>query len=495
MNDRLPMPLIIFLSLLLALLILLFDLSDSYGIVEGVAYIALILLGLLSGRTGYIYLMAASGTVLSLIGYLITSESSLWWVIVTNRGLTVLAIWITAVLGIKSLHREINLRNVIEERERIEEKLREEHQFNVQLVRTAPVIILILDIEGRIIYFNQFLEKLSQYSLTEVRGKNWFTTFLPEEERNRIKKVFDNSLTGIRTRGNSNTIQSRDGNRYLIEWFDNELHDSDGKLIGILAIGMDISERRNAEIRIRDLQNEMLSASRMSMIGELGTALAHELNQPLTALSNYVHACRRILDKGRSDKIQEELTRSMDKVITEADRAASIIKNLRDHFEEGSIIRTREDINQIILDVCELIRTQAEEARVTVTCDLGHYIPLVYIGRTQIQQVLFNLLNNSLQALQRSVRKEIVIKTIRTPGGFVEVQVRDSGPGIQSGLVLEGFKSVFSEKKHGMGVGLSICRSIIDAHGGRLWQTVSPGGGATFHFTVPVVEDGEDYSV
>ena len=490
MNDRLPMPLIIFLSLLLAGLILLFDLSDSYGIVEGVAYVALILLGLLSGRTGYVYLMAASGTVLSLIGYLIASETSPWWAVMANRGLTVLAIWITAVLGIKAMDREINLRRVIEERQRIEEKLREEHQFNVRLVETAPVIILILDTRGRIIFFNPFFEMLSRYSLAEVRGRDWFTTFLPEEEQGRIKSVFKDSISGIRTRGNSNTIVSRDGNRYLIEWFDSELFDSEGQLIGILAIGNDISERRDAEKRFRDLQHEMLSASRMSAIGELGTALAHELNQPLTALGNYVHAFQR-MTAGENLSANSSIPDIMEKIINEADRAASIISRLRNYFESGSVEISREDINKIILETCELIVGEAEKRHISLTCDLVENLPPAMIDRIQIQQVLFNLLNNSIQALEHQVRREIVIKTAETSGRFVEIQVQDSGPGVSPNLLSQRFKNVFSENKGGLGVGLSICQSIIEAHGGEVWQTTTPGGGATFHFTIPVAGDDQ----
>ena len=485
MNNRLPMPLILLFSLALASLILWFDLSDSYGIVEGVAYVALILLGLLSGRGWYVYLMASTGTVLSLIGYLITSESSPWWVLMTNRGLTILVIWITAVLGVRFLNREINLRRVIEERKRVEDKLRDEHQFNVQLVKTAPVIILILDTDGRIIFFNPFFEKLSHYRLAEVRGRDWFTTFLPEDEQGRIKNVFKDSISGIRTRGNTNSIQSRDGDRYLIEWFDSELSDSRGELIGILAIGMDITERSDAEKRIRDLQKEMLSASRMSVIGELGTALAHELNQPLTALANYVHACSRMID-GENATAESNLPDIMEKIINEADRAASIISRLRNYFEHGSIEVTRENINQIILDACELIVAEAEVRNISLNCDLGDDLPPVMIDRVQIQQVIFNLLNNSLQALEHQVRREIIIKTAEAPGQFVEVRVQDSGPGVSPDLLSQQFKHVFSENKEGLGVGLSICQGIIDAHGGELWQTTTPGGGATFHFTVPV---------
>jgi len=597
MNKRIPLPLLVLYGLVIALMILWFDLSDSYGIVEGVAYIALILMGLVSGRIRFVYIMAVLGTVLSATGYLITVESSPWWAVIINRGLTVLAIWITAILGINFLRREINLRTLIDttvdgivtvdtqcrirtfnraaqkifgyhpdevmnrdismlvpgihgddqkssirrfltqgdsrgvarglevdglrkdgtqpalelsvaeyedgadvhyllmirdisERRQVEENFRKEHQFNVQLVKTAPVIILTLDTKGRIIHFNKYLEELSQYRLEEVQGKDWFATFLPEDEQGFIKRIFDNSISGIRTRGNTNSIVSKSGKKYLIEWFDNELFDSEEQLIGILAIGMDISARRDAEKRIRDLQNEILMASRMSVIGELGTALAHELNQPLTALANYVQACKRILDEN-DQLVRNALTGIMDKIINETDRAASIITHLRNYFEYGSIEKNREDINAIILDACELIVTDADVRRVNIKCHLENGLPAVLIDRIQIQQVLFNLLNNSLHALEHQVRREVVISTRSEVGGFVEIQIQDSGPGVESDLLSQHYKHVFTEKKQGLGVGLSICQSIIDAHGGRFWQTSTPGGGATFHFTVPAIEEAE----
>lgn len=597
MNKRIPLPLLAVLCLILACFILWFDLSDSYGIVEGVAYTTLIVLGLASGQIRYVYLTAILGTVLSFMGYVITVENNPWWVVITNRGLAVLVIWITAILGIRFLRREINLRTLIDttvdgivtvdtqcrirtfnraaqlifgfspdevvnrdialllpeihgndqkssirrflkegdepgvvrglevdglhrdgrvlalelsvaeyedggnvhfllmirdisEQKLVEENFRKEHQFNLQLIKTAPVIILTLDTKGRIIHFNPFLEELSEYRLEEVLGKDWFSTFLPEEELKRIKQVFHDSVSGIRTRGNSNTILSKTGRRYLIEWFDDELFDAEGNLIGILAIGMDISARRDAEKRILDLQNEILIASRMSTIGELGTALAHELNQPLTALANYAHACKRIVS-GDNVSAKESLPEVMDKISTEADRAASIITHLRSYFEYGSVEKTREDINTIILDACELIIPKAEMIQVEVKCSLDNELPPVSIDRIQIQQVLFNLLNNSLQALEHQVKREILIISTKAGEGYVEISIQDSGPGIASDFLSQRYKHFFPEKKQGLGVGLSICQSIIDAHGGRLWQTTTPGGGATFHFTVPEAAEAE----
>ena len=597
MNYHYPHPLLVVFSLLLGFLILLFDLKVSHGIAEGVAYIVLVLTGLLSGRIRYVYIMAMTGTILTVVGYLISPEDNAWWIILANRGLAVFVIWTTAILGVLILKREQNLRTLIDsavdgiitinseglirnfnksaqkifgytanevvgnnvsmlmpspdreahdsylkhyletgekriigtgrevtglrkdgtsfpmelsvsefidgddthfigilrdisERLRVEQKLREEHQFKEQLLKTAQAIIVTLDTRGRIIYINPYLEELSRYSLDEVRGEDWFSTFLPEDERGRVKQVFKQSISGVRTQGHCNTIQTKDGNRPLIEWFDNELFDSDGNLMGILAIGQDISGRRDSEKRIRDLQNELLYASRMSTIGELGTALAHELNQPLTALANYVHACRRMIDGGGT-AIRDELSRLMDKAISEADRAASIIVHLRNYFEEGSLETDPTNINVIILDACALIRSEAEKRNVNIQCELEEDLPLVLIDRIQIQQVLFNLLNNSLQALEHWVKREIVIRTSKTSQSHVEVIVQDSGPGIESDLLLQRFKNVFSKDKKGMGVGLSICRSIIDAHGGEFWQTGNPGGGATFHFTVPVADNRE----
>ncbi|MBI4006375.1 MAG: PAS domain S-box protein [Gammaproteobacteria bacterium] len=249
--------------------------------------------------------------------------------------------------------------------------------------------------------------------------------------------------------------------------------------------------RKQTEIRIRDLQQKMLSMSRINTIGELGTALAHELNQPVTALMNYVNACRRIFDTSKVN-ISNNVVELMDKIVAQANRVSLIINHLRDYVNTGVLHRYPENLNTVIQDAGRLIMAEAIDKNIRVKYDLQSDLPPVFIDKIQIQQVVFNLLHNSMRALEQSIKRELTIKTAQSPGQAIEVLIQDTGPGIDPGIFDLDFKNIFSTDEHGMGIGLSICKSIIEGHEGLLWTSVTPGGGATVHFTIPIVKAGNN---
>jgi two-component system sensor kinase FixL len=245
--------------------------------------------------------------------------------------------------------------------------------------------------------------------------------------------------------------------------------------------------RQRTEARTHRLQNELLRVSKTSIIGELGTAVAHELNQPITSVMNYVNACRRLL-AARDGCVSQEILDLMGEAVGEAERAGTILRHLRGLVEKGELQRTAQALNEIIHDAARLAVAEAEQENIHVSLVLEDDLPHVFIDKIQVQLVLFNLVRNAMEALDRSPTREIGIKTLRSNDGAVEVQVRDTGPGVDPRLVDQLFTEYFSTKEHGMGVGLSISQSIVNAHGGRLWATNNAGGGATFHFTLPIVE-------
>lgn len=245
-----------------------------------------------------------------------------------------------------------------------------------------------------------------------------------------------------------------------------------------------IVARRQAEEKLQKLQQELLRVSKMSALGELGTAVAHELNQPITAVMNYVQASRRLL-AGGGGSAPEEVLGLMDEAVSEAERAGTILRHLRGLVEKDELHRTGQDLNEVVREAARLALADAAEESIHASFDLENNLPLVLIDRIQIQQVIFNLVRNAVQALEWSQRREITIKTYRSGDAAMEVVVQDTGPGVGAEIVDHLFTKYFSTKEHGMGVGLSICQSIIDAHGGRIWATATPEGGATFHFTVP----------
>lgn len=246
-------------------------------------------------------------------------------------------------------------------------------------------------------------------------------------------------------------------------------------------------ERKETEARMRKLQNDLLQASQFSTLGELGTTLAHEVNQPITAIINYVRACQQMIMAGKG-QVTQTICELMDKTVAEAERAASIIHHLREFARTGELHRTPEALNTVVYDASRLALGETTESDIKVNFEFSSQPPLVSIDKIQIQQVVFNLVRNAVEALTEAERKFITIKTISTQDHAVEVQIQDTGPGISPPLNDKVFKQRFSTKNEGMGMGLSISRSIIKAHQGDLWISDTPGGGATFHFTLPLSE-------
>lgn len=245
-------------------------------------------------------------------------------------------------------------------------------------------------------------------------------------------------------------------------------------------------ERQRIEARTHKLQNELLRVSRASIMGELGTAVAHELNQPITAVMNYVQASWRLLAAG-GGCVSEEILELMKEAVDESERAGGILRRLRQFVQTGELQRNFEEANEVVQDAARLALAEAAEKNTQVRFELEDHLPRCFIDRIQIQQVVFNLVRNAMEALEASPRREITIKTLRSSDAALEVLIQDTGPGVDPAIVDQLFGEYFTTKSDGMGIGLSISQSIIDAHGSRLWVTNTPGGGATFHFNLPIV--------
>ncbi|HET6521333.1 MAG TPA: ATP-binding protein, partial [Geminicoccaceae bacterium] len=246
----------------------------------------------------------------------------------------------------------------------------------------------------------------------------------------------------------------------------------------------DITDRRLAEHRVHQLQGELAHVSRLSAMGEMASALAHELNQPLTAIMNYVQACRRLMASGRGGP--ERLAELMDRAAGQVSRAGDIIARLRQFIAKGETERTVEDINRVVEEASHLALIGAAERGVRVRLKLDPGLPSVLVDRIQIQQVVLNLVRNGVEALAQVERRELTLATAPAGPDAVEIAVSDTGPGLSQEVSGRLFQPFVSTKPGGMGLGLSICRSIVDAHGGRLWAASEPGAGTTFHLRLPV---------
>jgi two-component system, LuxR family, sensor kinase FixL len=362
--------------------------------------------------------------------------------------------------------------------------LREREAWLRSILETVPDAIIVIDERGLIEEFSPAAERLFGYSAQEVRSRN-VSMLMPSPYRERHDTYMRNYLTtGVRRIIGIGRIvvgQRKDGSTFPMELAVGEARI--GRRRVFTGFVRDLTERQKTEKRLQDIQAELLHVSRLSAMGQMASALAHELNQPLTAILNYVRAARRLLEMegGASAKALE----TMDKAVAQTSRAGQIIRRLRNFVEKGQSQRAPDNLNKTIEEAAALALVGAKEANLKVTLDLSPAVPEVLIDRIQIQQVLLNLIRNSVEAMVMADRRELVIRS-GLADSFAEVTVSDTGPGLAEPVVAQLFQPFVTTKPQGMGLGLSISRSIIDAHGGRIWAEPNDAGGVTFRFTVPV---------
>jgi len=242
------------------------------------------------------------------------------------------------------------------------------------------------------------------------------------------------------------------------------------------------AERNIRDRQLHELQSELIHVSRLTELGQMVSALAHEVNQPLTAAGSYVRAGRRLVQAGDLDRADEALRKGADQVT----RASQVIQRLRLFVKKADAPRGVEDIGQSIEEAAALALLGTEESGVRLKMELAADVPSVFIDKVQIQQVLLNLIRNAVEAMHDSPRRELTIRTALAADGSIWISVADTGPGLACDVRERLFQPFVTTKPSGMGVGLSICHGIVQAHGGRMWYTDHPAGGAAFHFSLPV---------
>ena len=264
-----------------------------------------------------------------------------------------------------------------------------------------------------------------------------------------------------------------------------------GALVETVSSHVDVTERKRAQEeheRLRQLESDLAHMNRLSMMGELAASLAHEIKQPIAAARNNARAAMNFLDKQPPDL--GEVREALDCVVGDADRAGQIIDRIRDHIKKAPPRKERFDLNEAINEVIVLARGEITKNGVSVQTRLTEGVLPVEGDRVQLQQVVLNLILNAVEAMgsvQEGAR-ELSISTEQTEANGVLVAVRDSGPGIDPEHLERVFEAFYTTKSGGVGMGLSICRSIIDAHGGRLWAETNEPRGAVFRFSLPGAE-------
>jgi two-component system, LuxR family, sensor kinase FixL len=368
--------------------------------------------------------------------------------------------------------------------------LREREARLRSILETAPDAILVIDERGLIESFSPAAERLFGYGPDEVVGKN-VSILMPSPYHERhdgyIRNYLDTGERKIIGIGRIVVGQRKDGSAFPIELSVGEA------MIGgrrhFTGFIRDLSERQLTENRLHELQLELLHVSRLSDVGQMASTLAHELNQPLAAVVNYVQATRRML-QAEAVAVSPKITEVMDKAVVQAARAGEIIRHLRGFIQRGEAERQIEELNNVVEEATALALVGAKESSINVRWVLGAEPMPVLIDKVQIQQVVFNIIRNSVEAMaEHPLPRDLVVTTSVVGGDTAQIAISDTGPGLAQKVQAQLFQPFVTTKERGMGLGLSICKTIIDSHAGRLWASPNSKRGAVFYIALPIARE------
>jgi two-component system, LuxR family, sensor kinase FixL len=357
------------------------------------------------------------------------------------------------------------------------------------ILETVPDAMMVIDERGVVQLFSAAAERMFGYVASEVCGRN-VSMLMPAPHRQRHDSYLARYLaTGERRVIGLGRIVSgrrKDGSEFPLELAVGELHwDGRPMFTGFL---QDLTERQQTLGRVQELQAELTHVSRLTEMGQMASALAHEVNQPLTAATNYLEAGQVLL--ARSHPPSAERAREVfDKAAEQLERATQLVRRLRDFARKGESERRPEPIGKLIDEAAALALIGARDSGIKVQLRIAPELPEVAVDRIQVQQVVVNLIRNAVEAMESELR-ELTVTAAPDGNGGVAIRVADTGPGLAPHVVERLFQPFVTTKPQGMGIGLSICRAIVEAHGGKLRAEPNPGGGTVFAFSLPTLPRG-----
>lgn len=356
------------------------------------------------------------------------------------------------------------------------------------IVASSDDAIISKTIDGVVTSWNAGAERIFGYAAEEIVGKPISVLAMPGRE-DEMPGILERLRRGERVDHFETSRRHKDGSTVWVSLTVSPIHDAAGNIIGASKVARDITATRQAaqalaavEAQMQAQQRELIHAARLGELGQMAATLAHEINQPLSAIINYLRGSQQHLQSD-DPEVRRKVARGVSLATEQAIRAGEIVRRLRAFAKPGAGERRAESVGQLIAETAAMATIDADERGVRVILPSPSPTEVVLADRIEVQQVLLNLIRNALDAMENAERRELRLSSTAA-GNMIEVAVADTGPGLAPQVRERLFEPFVTTKTNGMGIGLSICRRIIDTHGGRFWAEDNVGGGTIFRFTL-----------